>query len=217
MRKSLLLLIFLFLPSTQVGAMDYRIIYGINFGKTSIGRITLDYSSNSFKAKVYVKVPFVLIEQDIRTSYRPDGTPAEEFSLNRQNSKTWTNICRFSENGVLSFDIAKGKTNNRNFSPAAQKAACYGPIAFIHLNTLNQVRQSEKYNIFVSGKLARFQMEKNGEGLYLLEDEKGNFAFLVEAIRKNGFFLANRFKVKKYVLWGINFSSFNLTLLETDI
>jgi hypothetical protein len=218
MGKRIVLILFLF-SMARLDAMDYKIVYGINFGKTSIGRINLDYSTNSFKAKVLVKVPFVSIEQDIRTSFKSDGTPAEEFSCNRQNSKTWTNICRFSEDGVLSFDISKGRTNNKVFLPAKHKAACYGPIAFIHLNTLNQVKQTEKYNILVSGKLARFELNKeSAEGeFYRLHDEMGDFAFRVEATRKNGFFLAKRFKVEKYVLWGINFSSFNLTLLETDI
>jgi hypothetical protein len=203
------------LITLPAGALDYSMTFSIDMKKISMGSIQFEKTRDTITSIVKLKpILFIHFNQSITTKLDKNEYPVSETLLTLVNNRVLKDSREYAPNRIVFRQIASKKSN-------VNAASCNGrPLSvtsFVNFFINGRLLKNSPYPIFIVDKVVNLLYVSTDptKGSVISTDNK--FELDVETGKSGMRDVPKRILIKKYLVYGIKWDIFKLTLLEFKV
>ncbi len=180
--------------------------------KTSVGEIVFTRTSNIVTAIIKMKpIFFITFSQTVTTILDEKNYPMKETLNTTVNKKNTIEHMEFQIGKITYTEKASKKTNIKSLST---QTLALSVNSMINRFISDKILQNNTYSVFMVDKLVTITFAQTSPRKKLIKSSDDRFEIETTYYKHKTLNIPQKIQLKKYMLYGINWNIFNLTLKE---
>jgi hypothetical protein len=187
----------------------------MKMNQTRMGEISFTKRSNIITADIRMKpIFFITFSQAVTTRLDTKGFPVQETLNTTVNKRKTLEYIDFQENKVIHTVIAEKKSQVKSYPTQTQ---VHSVNSLINLFLMNKILENSRYPLFMVDKIVSIVFTKQQDKDISLISTDERYNMVLASLSEAGIHTPRKVRIKRYMLYGINWHIFTLHLREKEV